>query len=72
MAIKLDHQQNLILTQSNDLKLDITGALNLPSGTTGNRPGSPGAGDIRFNSTTSRFEGHNGTNWKHNDRESSE
>jgi len=64
MAIKLDHQQNLIVTQSNDLNLDITGSLNLPSGTTANRPGSPSAGDIRFNSTTSRFEGHNGSNWK--------
>ena len=64
MAIKLDHQLNKIITQGDILNVDIIGALNLPTGTTGNRPGAPTSGDIRFNSTTSRFEGYNGTNWK--------
>jgi len=64
MAIKIDHQQNLLKTQTNDLKLDITGALTLPSGNTGARSGSPNTGDIRFNTTTTRFEGYNGSSWK--------
>ena len=40
-----------------------TGAFQLPSGTTGQRPGSPSAGMIRFNTTQSRFEGYTGSAW---------
>ena len=39
-----------------------TGAANLPSGTTAQRPAN-GAGKFRFNSTLGRFEGNNGTIW---------
>ena len=35
---------------------NYTGALRLPVGTTGQRPGSPATGDIRFNSTTTSAE----------------
>ena len=40
-----------------------TGALQFPVGTTAERPGSATSGMVRFNSTTSRFEGYNGSNW---------
>jgi len=35
-----------------------TGAITLPSGTTGQEPGSPVEGMIRYNSTTKQFEGY--------------
>jgi hypothetical protein len=41
-----------------------TGAANLPSGTTGQRPGSPVAGMQRFNATTGYMEYYNGTSWE--------
>ena len=34
-----------------------------PTGTTAQRPGAPAAGMIRFNTTTSRFEGYTGAAW---------
>ena len=40
---------------------NYTSALRLPVGTTAQRPGSPAAGDIRFNSTTTEAEIFNGT-----------
>ena len=39
-----------------------TGALKLPNGTTAQRP-TAATGQIRFNSTTTSFEGYNGTAW---------
>lgn len=39
-----------------------TGALGVPVGTEAQRP-TGAAGKIRFNSTVSRYEGHNGTSW---------
>jgi hypothetical protein len=39
-----------------------TSAIKVPAGTTGERP-TGAAGKLRFNSTTSEFEGHNGTTW---------
>lgn len=41
----------------------ITGSATIPSGTTAQRDGSPSAGFFRFNSSTSQFEGYNGTAW---------
>jgi hypothetical protein len=40
-----------------------TGSQKVPSGTTAQRDASPAAGYFRFNSTLSKFEGHNGTAW---------
>ena len=40
---------------------NYTGALRLPVGTTGQRPGSPSTGDFRFNSTTTSAEIYNGS-----------
>lgn len=42
---------------------DPNGAANLPAGTTAQRPATGVMGQIRFNSTTGKFEGHNGTLW---------
>jgi hypothetical protein len=39
-----------------------TSAIKIPAGTTGERPAGV-AGKLRFNSTTSEFEGYNGTTW---------
>ncbi len=44
-------------------KSSNTGSAYLPSGTTGQRDGSPAAGYLRFNSTTTSFEGYNGSAW---------
>ena len=43
--------------------IDATGSLKLPTGDTSERPLTPEAGQIRYNSELSRFEGYNGTNW---------
>jgi len=40
----------------------VTGMIQLPAGTTAERP-TPSAGMIRFNTTIKRFEGYNGTDW---------
>jgi len=45
-------------TPATTLHISATDALRLPSGTTGQRPGSPANGDIRYNSTTSTIEGY--------------
>lgn len=37
----------------------------IATGTTGQRPASPIEGDIRRNTTTASFEGHDGSNWRH-------
>lgn len=48
------------LTVSQDSE---TGALDMPSGTTAQRPASPEAGWTRWNSTTEMLEVYNGTDW---------
>lgn len=40
-----------------------TGSAELPAGTTAQRDSSPSAGYIRFNTTDSSFEGHDGSAW---------
>jgi hypothetical protein len=40
-----------------------TGSEILPTGTTGQRDASPAAGYLRFNTTSTEFEGYNGTAW---------
>jgi hypothetical protein len=44
-------------------KTGSNGSAVIPVGTTGQRDGSPNAGFFRFNSTTTKFEGYNGTAW---------
>jgi len=40
-----------------------SGVLDIPSGTTEEREGSPVTGSFRFNTTLTKFEGYNGTSW---------
>jgi len=46
-----------------DAEFTGTGAVELPEGTGAQRPGTPAAGMLRFNSDTALFEGYNGTAW---------
>jgi hypothetical protein len=41
-----------------------TGAIKLPSGTTGARPTVPQQGMIRFNTTDGEWEGYDGIQWR--------
>jgi hypothetical protein len=50
-------------TFAGDVLLSGTGVLDLPVGTTAERPGTPTSGMIRFNSSLTQFEGYNGTAW---------
>jgi hypothetical protein len=43
---------------------NTTSALKIPVGTTGQRPGTPVAGQIRYNSTLDQAEVYSGTEWK--------
>lgn len=40
-----------------------TGQIKLPAGTTAQRSGSPASGMVRFNTSSTAFEGYNGTTW---------
>jgi len=43
--------------------INDSGYLGIPRGTTGQRPASPQQGMIRWNTTTSKLEGYNGSTW---------
>jgi hypothetical protein len=51
------------LGANSDVSFTGTGFLLIPSGTTAQRPVSPVAGEIRYNSTTSFFEGYTSGAW---------
>jgi hypothetical protein len=51
-----------VLTATSDSSFTSTGALVISKGTTGQRP-TPASGMLRFNTTTTEFEGYNGTAW---------
>lgn len=51
------------LTASTDSAFNSTGALTISKGTTAQRPGTPASGMLRFNTSTTEFEGYNGTSW---------
>ena len=53
----------LEVDDNGNLVLDATGAISLPTGTALERPSSPYAGMMRFNSDTGSFEGYDGTEW---------
>ena len=64
--------QNTITNDSGDMtitpatgvaRVDGTGSIRIPTGTTAQRPGSPANGMIRYNTDTSLFEGYEGSNW---------
>jgi hypothetical protein len=50
-------------TASGTASFTSTGAVKVTTGTTAQQPGSPTAGMFRFNTTTVKFEGYNGTVW---------
>jgi len=50
-------------TFTGDVILGTTTALELPDGTTGQRPGSPVNGMIRYNTTLNTFEGYKSAAW---------
>jgi hypothetical protein len=54
------------LTATLDSTFSSTGALTISKGTTGEQPGSPVTGMMRYNSTTNQFEGYSGSSpaWK--------
>jgi len=41
-----------------------TGAVDIPVGTTAQRPSSPTSGNIRYNTTTNSLEFYNGSEWE--------
>src|SRR5882672_3266478 len=51
------------LTVNGKLFLISTDSMALPNGTTGQRNGTPGAGDFRYNSTLNAIEYWNGSSW---------
>tara|TARA_E500000178_G_scaffold247352_1_gene243975 strand:+ start:2194 stop:5724 length:3531 start_codon:yes stop_codon:yes gene_type:complete len=62
-ASTITSSTDITLTPTNGVvDIEATGAVNLPSGTTAQRP-TPVAGQFRFNSELSRFEGYDGSNW---------
>lgn len=53
----------LQLDADNTLSLDSTSSIQLPTGTTAQRPASPNAGDLRWNTTEASAEIYDGTAW---------
>lgn len=50
------------ISVSGDVNFTGTGAVQMPTGTTAERP-SGTTGDFRYNTSTTSFEGYNGTTW---------
>jgi hypothetical protein len=61
-AAKLDSAA-VTPTAVSDAPNTSTGGLTLPSGTSGQRPGSPDTGESRMNTTNGSLEYYDGTNW---------
>jgi hypothetical protein len=53
-------------TASSDSTFTSTGALTVSKGTTGQQPGTPATGMVRYNTTSNEFEGYSGSSpaWK--------
>jgi len=51
------------LTVSGNILMTGTGVLDIPVGTTAQRPGSANTGMFRYNSTLNQFEGYSSTGW---------
>ena len=62
LATKADPDFTGTVDSAGDIVMAGTGALKLPNGTTAQRP-TAATGQIRFNSTTTEFEGYNGSAW---------
>ena len=53
----------LTINTSGNATFNSTGAVTVPVGTAGQQPGTPATGMFRFNTTSTAFEGYNGTSW---------
>ena len=63
-AVTLYHDNSArIATTADGADISGTGAVNIPVGTTAQRPGSPATGDLRFNSTLTAAEIYNGSSF---------
>ena len=62
LATKADPDFTGTIDSAGDIVMGGTGALKLPNGTTAQRP-TAATGQIRFNNTTTEFEGYNGSAW---------
>ena len=63
-AVTLYHDNSArIATTADGADISGTGAVNIPTGTTAQRPGSPATGDLRFNSTLTAAEIYNGSSF---------
>jgi len=51
------------LTVSGNISMTGTGVLDIPAGTTAQRPGSADTGMFRYNTTLDQFEGYSATGW---------
>jgi hypothetical protein len=69
-GVIVDNSNNMsgvgTFTASGDSSFTSTGALQISKGTTGQQPGSPFTGMMRYNTTTNQFEGYSGASpaWK--------
>ena len=59
----LDNTTSATPTAVSDQANTSTGYFDLPSGTTAQRPGSPNAGNLRFNTDEESLEFYSGTAW---------
>jgi len=63
VAITGGNISGITLASNNDVNFTSTGFLLIPSGTTAQRPVSPVAGEIRYNTTLNKFEGYANSAW---------
>jgi hypothetical protein len=55
--------ERMRIDSSGDITMSSTGSMTIPSGTTAQRPASPTAGMVRFNTTLDYVEYYNGDGW---------
>jgi len=60
LAISTNGTQAFLIDANQNGTFTSTGALTLSKGTTGQQPASPATGMLRYNTTTSQFEGYGG------------
>ena len=63
MSITINHQTDALAASSGNLNVTGTGQLQVPSGTTAQRSGSPSNGMFRYNTSLNQFEGYAAGAW---------
>lgn len=58
MSITINHQTDALAASSGNLNVTGTGQLQVPSGTTAQRSGSPSNGMFRYNTSLNQLEGY--------------